>query len=97
MKVVIYVEGDSDKRAMEALLAPLIAEKAQQGISIQFFRAKGDAKKFLLLTIPVTSVNIILNDPNTVVVVIPDLYPKNKGFPHETFAELKMGMRVEVR
>ncbi len=93
MKVVIYVESDSDKRAMEALLAPLIAEKAQQGISIQFFRAKaGDAKKFLLLTIPVTSVNIILNDPNTIVVVIPDLYPKNKGFTHETFAELKMGM-----
>ncbi|MBC6422132.1 MAG: DUF4276 family protein [Hormoscilla sp. SP12CHS1] len=92
MRVVIYVEGSSDKLAMEALLAPLIAEKATEGISIEFFRAKaGDAKQFLLLTIPVTSVNILLNNPNIVVVAIPDLYRKNKGFPHETFAELKKG------
>ena len=100
MRVVVYVEGESDQVAMEALLAPLIAEKSQQGIEIRFVSVKGsenqrggDAKKDLLLKIPVKAVNMICNDPNVVVVAIPDLYPKNKGFPHETFAELKMGMQ----
>lgn len=99
MRVVVYVEGESDQVAMEALLASLIAEKYQQGIEIRFVSVKGsenqrggDAKKDLLLKIPVKAVNMICNDPNVVVVAIPDLYPKNKGFPHETFAELKMGM-----
>ncbi len=99
MRVVIYVEGFSDESAMKALLAPLIAEKLQQGIVILFVSVKGsenqrggDAKKDLLLKIPVKAVNMILNEPNAVVVAIPDLYPKNKGFPHETFAKLKKGM-----
>ena len=34
----------------------------------------------------------ILNDPHSVVVAMPDLYPKNKGFPHETLYELKAGI-----
>lgn len=98
-KVEIYVESPSDKLAMEALLRPLIEVKLQQGIKIEFIPTKGknndrggDAKKDLLTKIPIKAVNIINNIPNSIVVVIPDLYPKNKGFPHETFLELEQGI-----
>ncbi len=40
-KVEIYVEGPSDKLAMEALLRPLIDVKLQQGIKIEFIPTKG--------------------------------------------------------
>lgn len=103
-KVEIYVEGPSDKLAMEALLRPLIEVKLQQGIKIEFIPTKGknndrggDAKKDLLTKIPIKAVNIINNIPNSIVVVIPDLYPKNKGFPHETFLELEQGISINFR
>ena len=35
---------------------------------------------------------IVRNDLSAVVVAIPDLYPKNKAFPHETFGELQAGI-----
>ncbi|MEH2410945.1 DUF4276 family protein [Nostoc sp.] len=99
MKVDIYVEGISDKLAMQALLAPLLEEKSQQGISIDFFAVKGnnndrggDAKKDLLIKIPIKAVDIIRNKPATLVVIMPDLYPKNKGFAHETVRELESGI-----
>ena len=99
MKVDIYVEGTSDKLAMQALLAPLIEEKLHQGISIDFFAVKGnnndrggDAKKGLLTKIPIKAVDIIRNHPATIVVIMPDLYPKNKGFDHGTFEELESGI-----
>jgi hypothetical protein len=96
MRVEIYVEGTSDKYAMEALLATLIEQKLQQGISIKFFAVKGndndkggDAKKDLLTKTPIKAVNIICNQPDSIVVVMPDLYPQNKGFEHETIQELE--------
>ena len=99
MIVNIYVEGTSDKFAMEALLAPLIEQKLEQGISIKFFAVKGndndrggDAKKDLLTKTPIKAVNILCNQPDAIVVVMPDLYPKNKGFEHETIAELENGI-----
>lgn len=98
MRVVIYVEGPSDKLAMEELLAPIINQKCQQGIRIEFFPVKGsdsnqggDAKKDLLTKIPITAVNIIRNQPDSIVVVVPDLYPRNKGFEHETVQDLENG------
>lgn len=99
MKVIIYVEGASDKAALEALLAPLIAAKSQQGISIEFFPVKGsrnerggDAKKDLLTKIPIKAVNILKNDSSAIVIALPDLYPKNKGFVHETVQDLERGI-----
>ena len=99
MRVIIYVEGSSDKDALEALLAPLIADKYQQGVGIEFFPVKGsnnerggDAKEDLLMKFPIKAATILQNDPNAIVILLPDLYPKNKGFPHETFAELKGGI-----
>ncbi|MDZ8079802.1 MAG: DUF4276 family protein [Nostoc sp. DcaGUA01] len=99
MKVEIYVEGTSDKYAMEALLSNLIEEKLQQGIKIEFFPVKGsnndrggNAKKDLLTKTPIKAVNIIRNNPTTIVVIMPDLYPQNIGFEHETIQELQNGI-----
>jgi hypothetical protein len=99
MRVIIYVEGPSDKNAMEALLVNLIDKKSEEGVSIEFFPIKGgnndkggDAKKDLLLKAPTKAVDILCNNPNSVAIILPDLYPKNKGFPHETFQQLKAGI-----
>lgn len=99
MKVEIYVEGTSDKLAMVALLAPLIEHKLQHGISINFYPVKGNnndrggnAKKELLIKTPNKAIDIIRNNPATIVVIMPDLYPKNIGFDHETIQELQNGI-----
>ncbi|XZN95317.1 MAG: DUF4276 family protein [Microcoleus sp.] len=98
MRVIIYVEGTSDKNAMEALLEKLIEKKSEEGVSINFFAIKGpnndrggDAKKDLLLKAPRKAVDT-LKDPNSIVILLPDLYPKNKEFPHETFQQLEAGI-----
>lgn len=99
MRVIIYVEGSSDKNAMETLLVKLINKKSEQCVSIEFFPIKGgnndrggDAKKELMLNAPIKAVNIICNNPNSIAIILPDLYPKNKGFPHETFQQLEAGI-----
>lgn len=95
MKVIVYVEGPSDKRAMEELLRRLIERKAQQGVLIQFYESpKGDKKESVLMRVPIRAVNITMNDEDTVVVALPDLYPMNKAFPHETPEELLAGVRA---
>jgi hypothetical protein len=83
---------------MEALLAPLLEELRQHGIQIHFFTEEsGDRKKALLLKVPEKAVSILRSQPRGMVVVMPDLYPKNRGFPHETFAELDRGIREKFR
>lgn len=93
MKVIVYVEGPSDRAAMLALLAPLVEEKRQEGTSIDFFESPaGDKKMSVLTKVPKRAAAIVCNDPSAVVVAIPDLYPKNTAFPHETFEELSAGI-----
>ncbi len=94
MKVIVYVEGPSDKAAMEALLAPLIREQSNKGIEIRFFPVSGgDAKKTLLIKTPQKAANIILNAPHSIVALVPDLYPPNKGFPHKSVEEMECGIQ----
>lgn len=93
MKAIIYVEGKSDKLSMEVLLEHLITQKLSHGIVIEFYEsAAGDRKKTLLTKIPLRAANIIINNPDTSVAVIPDLHPPNKGFEHRTFYEMKAGI-----
>jgi hypothetical protein len=93
MKVLVYVEGPSDKVAMLALLEPLLDLKRQKGIAIEFFPApEGDKKHSVLTKVPKKAVNIILNNPYAIVVAMPDLYPKNVAFPHETFEDMAAGI-----
>ncbi|HEY9301038.1 MAG TPA: DUF4276 family protein, partial [Phormidium sp.] len=98
MRVIIYVEGPSDKNAMESLLVNLIDKKSEEGVSIKFFAIKGpkndrggDAKRELLLKAPIKAVDT-LNDPNLIVISLPELYPRNKEFPQETFQQLEAGI-----
>ncbi|MEK7728991.1 MAG: DUF4276 family protein [candidate division KSB1 bacterium] len=93
MKVIIYVEGPSDKAALTALLAPLLSLKQQQGVAINFFEAPpGNKKESVLIKVPAKAANILLNDPQTLVIALPDLYPRNIGFQHETVEELVAGV-----
>ena len=93
MRVVVYVEGPSDQTSMNILLRPLLNQKRQDGVVIEFVQSpEGDKKKILLTKIPIRAANTILNDPYSMVAVMPDLYPKNKAFPHETVEELKAGI-----
>ncbi len=93
MRVVVYVEGRSDKDAMKALLSPLLERKRKEGVAIGFFEfPDGDRKKALLTKVPVKAANIILTVPGSIVVAVPDLYPRNKAFPHETADELTAGI-----
>ena len=97
-QVFIYVEGRSDVLAMNALLKPLIEHKYQQQVSLEFFEApRGDKKKGLLLKTPEKAVSILQNNLLAEVAIMPDLYPKNKGFPHERFAEMHVGILTEFR
>jgi len=92
-EVIVYVEGPSDKFAMEKLLNPLITKKKMEGILIQFFEApEGDKKESVLMKVPLRALNILRNKPNSMVIAMPDLYPRNKGFPHQTFNELRDGV-----
>jgi hypothetical protein len=92
-EVIVYVEGPSDESAIEALLESLIQQKRREGVVIEFFEApRGDKKVSLLTKVPRKAVGIILDKPHSIVVAIPDLYPRNKGFPHETVDELRAGI-----
>ena len=93
---LVFVEGLSDVEAMTTLLAPLIERKAQEGVTIAFYEAPpGDKKRQLLLTVPRNAVDMLANRPDTCVIVVPDLYPLGRGFPHQTAAELCAGIRQQ--
>src|SRR5437867_13456798 len=78
---------------MLALLTPLLEQKRQEGVAIEFFESPaGDKKASVLTKVPKRAANIILNDPSAIVVAMPDLYPKDKVFPHKTFKELRAGI-----
>jgi hypothetical protein len=65
-KVYVYVEGPSDQLVMEALLYKLIEQKKQEAIEIIFFDV--DSKEALLKKIPRRAVDIMVNEPNSVVI-----------------------------
>ncbi len=49
-------------------------------------------KKSILLEVPRRAAAIVANDNQTVVVALPDLYPRDKAFPHVTFEEMRDGI-----
>lgn len=94
MRVIVYVEGASDVSAMESLLRDIVEQKLEEGVAIKFVQTPaGDRKASLLTKAPVKAVNILMNESDAIVAVVPDLYPKNKAFPHETVEELNAGIR----
>ncbi|GFK93328.1 hypothetical protein NNJEOMEG_01160 [Fundidesulfovibrio magnetotacticus] len=92
-RALVYLEGPSDKAAMEALFKPLIATKYAEGASITFHASReGHGKKNVVLHVPRKAAEFVLNNPHAVVAAVPDLYPPNQGFPHRTAGELQEGM-----
>lgn len=94
-EVHVYVEGPSDKLALQALLAPLLAQLREQKVFVKFFPGAG--KKFVLLEVPRRAVSILDRNPRDIVVALPDLYPRNQGFDHETPEQLVAGIRELFR
>ena len=99
MKVIVYVEGPSDKLALEALLEPLIRRAAQNGCLLSFVPQNG--KRPLLTKAPRKAVNILRNDRSAFVIVLPDLYPQGMVYPHSSLSELRQaaersGMHPDV-
>jgi hypothetical protein len=93
LRIIVYVEGPGDRRCLETLLSPLIAGKNAAGIHIQFVPAtSGDHKVELLTNKPTKAANILMNDDSAYVVILPDLYPRNKAFPHTTCSEMRAGI-----
>lgn len=96
MKVVVYVEGPSDKLGLERIFRPLLDRKESQGVLIRFFVAqKGDRKDWLLTHGLDRARSILLNEPASHVVIMPDLQPPNRVFPHRMREELAEGLRRE--
>lgn len=93
MKVIVYVEGPSDKRAMEHLLEPLLHQAVSAGVMVDFIPA--ESKHKLMIKTPTKAANILCNDTGAVVIAMPDLYPKNVDLPHETYAELREQLQSE--
>jgi hypothetical protein len=89
-EVIVFVEGPSDKLAMQALLQPLLDQKRNEGITINFY-ALG-SKTAVIKKAPLKGVNTILNKPFSLVVALPDLYPRDEVFPHKTANDLIEGI-----
>lgn len=86
-EVFVYVEGSSDQLGMRELLAGMMAEAENRGSRVDFYPLGG--KDALLQKGPGKALNILRNRPNSWVFLVPDLYPRNKYFDHESYAELK--------
>jgi hypothetical protein len=95
MKIVVYVEGPSDKRAMEHLLEPLLHKARSVGVAIDFIPTEG--KRKLITKTPIKAANILCNEADAVVIALPDLYPQNMGIAHQSFSELEEQLECEFR
>jgi len=93
MMVIVYVEGPSDQFALRVLLKSLLDQKHQQGIAVQFHQPPpGHRKRSLITNVPRKAASILLNRPDAIVIAMPDLYPPNTVFPHQTCRELEKGI-----
>ena len=89
-EIFVYVEGPSDGKVLETLLENVIYQARSKGNSLYFYPMGG--KGPLLNKGPLKALNILRNRPNSHVFLLPDLYPKNIFFEHQTFPQLKTGL-----
>ena len=94
-EIIVYVEGPSDAEGMKILFKDLVEEKLQDCINIRFVPSAG--KKKLLNEKIKQALNAVLNRDDIDVVLMPDLYPRNQGFDHETAKELFDGIQERLR
>lgn len=90
MRVIVYVEGPSDQRALQALLRGVIDDGRGRGIGISFSPQGGKAP--ILSDVPRRAAEHLKQNPGDWVFALPDLYPMAyyDGTPseHRSFAEL---------
>lgn len=91
MKVLIYVEGPSDRMGMEKLFRGLIDEGKQRGVGIRFFEEGGKAS--ILKNVPSKAALHLRSNPGDWVVAVPDLHPMQvhggSSHPHASAGELR--------
>jgi hypothetical protein len=95
VKIIIYVEGPSDRDSLSTLLASLITQAVQGGCLIQFIPMEG--KRPLLTKVPLRAVNILRNDRKARVFALPDLYPPDIVHPHSSYDQLKQVLIDDFR
>lgn len=91
MKVLVYVEGPSDRDALRGLLQSVLAEGQRRRVGIQFLPLGDKAK--ILDTSAGKAARHLAEHPEDWVVALPDLYPMSQydGTPneHRSFADLE--------
>lgn len=76
MKVLVYVEGRSDQRALEQILSPVLEQARQNGAGIRFL-VKGN-KELILEEVPLGAARHLAENQQDGVIALPDLYPMAK-------------------
>jgi len=91
MKVWVYVEGHSDRLALEALWAPWKARLRQRGWGLEIIPL--DHKSGFLKRIGARAAHKLASDACDLVVGLPDLYPnaeyRNTAWAHNTHDDLR--------
>jgi hypothetical protein len=90
VKVLVYVEGPSDRAALEALLKPVILQGQANRVGIRFLALGGKAP--ILNDVGRKAADDLRNNPDDWHFALPDLYPMKPyaGTPnaHDSFAAL---------
>lgn len=73
MRVIVYVEGPSDHKALQALLAPVISAARDQGVGVAFSAQGGKAA--ILNDVPRKAADHLHQHEKDWVFAVPDLYP----------------------
>jgi len=91
VKVLVYVEGPSDKYALAAPLRPIVEAGAQKRIGIQFIATGG--KDLLLNNVARRAADHLSENPDDWVFALPELYPMERyhgtSNQHGSLAELR--------
>jgi hypothetical protein len=91
VRVIVYVEGPSDQKALQALLKPVIDAARSKGTGITFSPQGGKAA--ILDDVPRKAAEHLQQNEHDWVFALPDLYPMaayNDGpNRHRSFAELR--------
>ncbi len=95
MKVLVYVEGPSDRDGLSALLRPLIEAGREKGVGISFHPQH--SKAALLQDVPRKAADHLADQPDDLVIAMPDLYPMSRYTgthnQHGSFADLDRLLR----
>lgn len=95
MNVLVYVEGPSDRSALEVLLAPIISEGRTRQCGIRFFPQEGKAT--ILKDCGRKAAEYLAEHPEDWVFALPDLYPMRSydgtADQHQSFGELEILLR----